>query len=238
MHPYDNFAKFYDATMGDRSRNADFVRTLIEKHAPGARTLLELACGTGSVLKHLARQYEVFGIDQSAQMLRIARTKLPNVELHRADMVAFNLDRTFDVIICVFDSMNHLLSFRAWTQVFRCAAKHLAKGGLFIFDVNMAPKLQRHIQEPAWVKTVDSGTVIVKVTDAGRGISNWNIKVFEHQRGPRYRLHEKNIRELSFPADRVLQALRRQFKKVSVLDPARSRPTLLSDRLYFICTGR
>jgi cyclopropane fatty-acyl-phospholipid synthase-like methyltransferase len=236
MHSYAHFAKFYDATMGDRAGSAQFVHTLIQKHAPEARSLLELACGTGALLEHLAAHYDVTGLDLSPQMLRIARAKLPKVELHRADMTAFDLGRTFDAIICMYDSINHLLTFRSWKEVFRCSAKHLAKRGLFIFDINTEAQLQRHAREPAWVKALDNGTVIIKASDAGKGVSNWNIKVFEHQRGRRYRLHEENIHEISFPVDRVVKALRQHFSRVRVLDPARVRPSRKSDRLYFVCS--
>lgn len=224
--------------MGDRADSAGALRCLIEKHAPQAQTLLELGCGTGSVLKHLAAHYDVVGLDLSSQMLRVARAKLPKIELHQGDMTAYDLGKTFDVIICVFDSINHLLNFRAWKEVFRCAAKHLISDGLFVFDVNMEPKLRRHAREPAWVKALDNGTVIIKVTDAGKGVTNWNIKVFEHRGGNRYRLREEDIQEISFPLDRIIGALRRQFRKVRVIDPARSRPSRHSERLCLISTRR
>lgn len=236
MHAYNKFAKFYDATMGDRAGSAEFVHKLIEKHAPRARTLLELACGTGSVLKHLSAHYDAVGLDLSPQMLRIARAKLPRVGLHRADMTSYDLGRTFDTIICVFDSINHLLSFRAWKEVFRCTAKHLVKGGLFIFDINTEPKLQRHAREPAWVKTFDNGTLVMTVTDSGKGVSNWNVKVFERQGGRRYWLHEEEIQEVSFPVDRISKGLRQYFRKVRVIDPSRPKPSRKSERLYFVCT--
>jgi len=236
MRAYNEFANFYDATMGDRAHSAEFVRSLIKKHAPRAQTLLELACGTGSVLKRLSAHYDIVGLDLSSRMLRIARAKLPGVELHRADMSAYDLGRTFDTIICVFDSINHLMNFSAWEQTFRCTAKHLVKGGLFIFDINTSLKLRRHAREPAWVKSLDSGTLIMKVTDGRKGISNWNIKVFERRSGRRYCLHEEEIREISFPIDRIGTALARHFRKVRVVDPARSRPTSKSERLWFICT--
>jgi len=235
MYQYEHFAKFYDATMGNRAGSAEFVHNLIQTHAPQAKTLLELACGTGAVLEHLAAHYDVAGLDVSPAMLRIAGARLPNVELHQADMTAFELGRTFDALICVFDSINHLLTFRSWKEVFRSSVKHLAERGVFIFDINTETKLRRHAREPAWVKTLDNGTVIIKVTEAGKGISNWNIKVFEHRGGERYRLHEENIQEISFPVNRIVEALHRKFNKVRVVDPARPRPGRQSDRLYFIC---
>ncbi len=56
MESYEVFAPFYDAVMGDRAEHADYLRSLIEKHHPKAKTLLELAFGTGSVLKRRPRR--------------------------------------------------------------------------------------------------------------------------------------------------------------------------------------
>ena len=48
---------------------ASYIRRLIRQHKPKARTLLELACGTGAILKILAKSYDVAGLDVSPQML-------------------------------------------------------------------------------------------------------------------------------------------------------------------------
>jgi cyclopropane fatty-acyl-phospholipid synthase-like methyltransferase len=235
MASYAQFGQFYDAVMGDRAAAAVYVRGLIERHKPGARTLLELACGTGSMLAHLARDYEVSGLDLSAEMLAIARQKLPRVRLIRADMTDFDLGRQFDVLICVSDAINHVLSFAGWRRVFRRAAAHLARGGLFIFDINTERKLRRHIGEPPWVKEFGGHLLVMDVTDAGRGVSNWNVKVFARQTGDNYRLFAEDIKEISFPADRIKKALLTQFAKVQITDSARRRPAPRSERLFFIC---
>ena len=73
---YAVFAPFYDAVMGDRATEADHLRGLIEKYHPTARTLLELACGTGAVLEQLQPSYDVAGVDLSPAMLDLARAKL------------------------------------------------------------------------------------------------------------------------------------------------------------------
>jgi cyclopropane fatty-acyl-phospholipid synthase-like methyltransferase len=46
---------------------ASYIRRLIRLHKPKARTLLELACGTGAILKVLAKSYDVAGLDLSPQ---------------------------------------------------------------------------------------------------------------------------------------------------------------------------
>ena len=62
MPSYEIFGKFYDAVMGDGSESAKRVSELVRVSRPDARKVLELGCGTGSILKHLQDRYEVSGL--------------------------------------------------------------------------------------------------------------------------------------------------------------------------------
>ena len=235
MPTYEKLGRFYDAAMGDRTETAVCIRRLIRQHKPKAKTLLELACGTGAILKILAKSYDVVGLDLSPQMLSLARKKLPHVRFYRKDMVRFELATKFDVIICVFDSINHVLKFADWQKVFRNAARHLEKDGLFLFDINTEAKLQRLINAPTRVHKFGQNLEFINVTDDRRGIVNWNIRVFEHRRGNKYGLFEEDIKEISFSVNKITAALRKQFTAIKIIDPTRRRPSAISDRLYFIC---
>jgi predicted TPR repeat methyltransferase len=103
MPSYEIFGKFYDAVMGDRSEAAERVTELIREIKPNARNVLELGCGTGSMLKHLQDRYKVSGLDISSRMLSIAGKKVSRAKLFRQDMVDFQINARFDVIFCVFD---------------------------------------------------------------------------------------------------------------------------------------
>lgn len=108
---YDIFARYYDAVMGDRAKAATKVKALIKEKHPTAKTVLELAAGTGSNLVHLAEDYEVSGLDLFEKMLEVAKIKLPKAAFFHQNMVSFELDKKFDVIMCLFDSMNHILTW-------------------------------------------------------------------------------------------------------------------------------
>ena len=235
MVAYTKLDRFYDAAMGDRTEMASYIRRLIRRHKPRARTLLDLACGTGAILKILAKSYDVAGLDLSPQMLLLARKKLPNVRFYRKDMTRFELATKFDVIICVFDSINHVLKFADWQRTFRNAARHLEEDGLFLFDINTEAKLERLINAPTWVHKFGRNLEFINVTAGRRGIANWNIRVFEHRRGNRYGLFEEDIREISFPVNKIKAALRKQFMTIKVIDALGRKPSSKSDRLYFIC---
>jgi SAM-dependent methyltransferase len=236
MPAYEIFGKFYDAVMGDRSRPAEHLGKLIRSANPNARNVLELGCGTGSMLKHLQHNYEVSGLDTSSRMLSIARHKVPRANFFRQDMVDFQIDDRFDVICCVFDSMNHLRRFSDWKKVFARVRRHLSPRGCYIFDINTQRKLERHIAEPPWVHRFGKNLLIMNVTALPNRASNWNIKVFEHSNANRYILHEEDIVEVSFPSRKIVTALRTHFKKVRVIDPDGNRPMAKSERLFFIAT--
>jgi len=235
MTSYEKLDRFYDAAMGDRTEMASYIRRLIRRHKPRARTLLELACGTGAILKILAKSYDVVGLDLSPSMLSIARKKLPQVKFFQRNMVSFDLGRKFDVIICVFDSINHVLEFADWQKIFRNAARHLEEDGLFLFDINTEAKLDRLINAPTWVHKFGWNLEFINVTDGRRGIANWNIRVFEHRRGNKYGLFEEDIKQISFPVEKIRDALRKQFTSIKVIDSTARRPSAKSDRLYFVC---
>lgn len=223
--------------MGDRALAAEYLQKFIRESHPKAKKVLELACGTGSVLKHLRKNnYEVWGVDLSQKMLAIAGKKVPQARLFQQDMVKLDVPEKFDVVCCIFDSINHVLSFAAWKKIFANAHRHLSPGGVFIFDINTQKRLDHHIAAPAWVyKFGNNNLLVMTITAAPGNLSNWNIKVFEQVKGNQYRLHIENIREVSFPAPTIVSALKQHFRKVKVVDTDRKRPSSRSDRLHFIC---
>lgn len=212
------------------------MRSLIQKHHPEAATVLELACGTGSVLKQLDFDYEVTGVDLSEKMLETAARKVPHVRLIRADMTKVALDEQFDVVLCVYDSINHLLKFGQWEAVFERAHAHLEEGGIFVFDVNTERRLASFVPQAAVTQWFgDANLMVMDVVDGEKGVFVWSIRVFEHLGDGSYRLHTEDIREVAFPADRIRRALQQRFRRIWTYDQDRSRPSLSSGRLHFVC---
>src|SRR5271170_5277012 len=114
MADYDRFAPFYDAVLPDPLANGARVLDAIERFMPEASSLLELGCGTGLVLAHLDPVTALTGLDRSSGMLEVAARRVPRARLVRGDMASFDLGTRFDVVICVFDTLNHLATFDGW----------------------------------------------------------------------------------------------------------------------------
>ena len=112
--PFSELAKVYDLIFDEIEYDEwteftlETLRSLGCTLKPGA-SVLDLACGTGSSsLPYLRRGFQVSGADFSAEMLSVARAKLPGVPLFAQGFTELALPQRFDLISCVFDSLNNL----------------------------------------------------------------------------------------------------------------------------------
>jgi SAM-dependent methyltransferase len=232
---YTGFAPFYDRIMGDRSAEVDRIRSYISRHVPDARSLLELGCGTGALLAGLdgGLDLDLTGIDQSPEMLAIAAKTVPAARLVRGDMTAFALEARFDVVICMFDTLNHVPSFSGWLSLFSCVHEHLADGGLFIFDVNTAGRLRGLEGAPPFLDEFDGNVVLMTVRSAHDGLSLWETRIFDHQQDNIYKLHDERIYELGVPLTLIRAALAGRFELLEEASLDGSPVSDESDRVYF-----
>jgi SAM-dependent methyltransferase len=109
-------------------------------HSPQARTLLDVACGTGRHLEHLRSRFDVEGVDGDEAMLAIARARLPGTRLTRGDMRDFDLGRAFDVVTCLFSSIGFARDLGELAAAARSLARHVAAGGLLLVEPWVTPE--------------------------------------------------------------------------------------------------
>ncbi len=142
--PYDALAAGYDVVMEhvDYAFWADYVHDLIQRHQPGARDVLELGCGTGSLALELQPMgpYRYVGTDRSQAMIHVAERK---AELHGvdvsfavADFTAFQTDALADAVVLVYDGLNYLVDPADVRSLFVSVMGALKPGGIFVFDVS------------------------------------------------------------------------------------------------------
>lgn len=120
----------------------DYLERLWTRHGQMPLTVLDLACGTGTVSRILAsRGYELTGVDLAEGMLEVARRKALEARLplafHQQDAATLDLgEQRFDSVVCLFDSLNYLVEPVRLQVAFARIFAHLRPGGSFIFDVN------------------------------------------------------------------------------------------------------
>lgn len=150
MSAYGALAASYDGLMADgayRRREAFLARRLKKSPIP-VRTVLDLACGTGTIACLLAqRGFEVLAADGSEEMLTQAAAKAAGLErpplfLLQA-MPRLRLAEPVDAVVSTLDSLNYLTRDRDLRETFRRVRRWLKPGGLFLFDVNTPYKLRR-----------------------------------------------------------------------------------------------
>lgn len=144
---FTGVAEVYDSLMSvvPYGHWVDYVEGLWRRFDLMPRRILELACGTGNVLLELhARGYDVEGVDYSADMVRIAREKAPaGARLWHQDARALSIPGTpFDACVCLFDSLNYLLSVEEFQQACHGVRRQLRPGGSFVFDMNAIRALE------------------------------------------------------------------------------------------------
>ena len=134
-------ARFYDAIYAfkDYAAEAAKIDALIQGRKPDARTLLDVACGTGLHLQHLRDRYEVEGLDLDRELLAIAAERLPDVPFHQGDMLDFDLGRRFDVVLCLFSSIGYAGTTERLNRAVKSMAGHLQPGGLLVVEPWFAP---------------------------------------------------------------------------------------------------
>jgi ubiquinone/menaquinone biosynthesis C-methylase UbiE len=133
---YGRLAALYDTiySFKDYAAEAARLHELIQSRHPGAHTLLDVACGTGKHLEQLRPHYEVEGTDFSAEMLEIARRRLPDVPLHQADMRDLRLGKRYDAVTCLFSAIGAMKTVADLEAAIARMAKHVSEGGLLIVE--------------------------------------------------------------------------------------------------------
>jgi SAM-dependent methyltransferase len=139
---FDAWAKYYDLIEGDRTTISTFYCNLISRDT---RSIVELACGTGTITLALAQRLvecssdrealRVVGVDESAAMLRIARAKDPWPQWLLGDIRVPPVDGVFDLAICCYNTVQLLLTDADLAAFFDTVRAMLDTDGIFAFDV-------------------------------------------------------------------------------------------------------
>ena len=155
---FDVYAEYYDLLYTDKDyfAEATYIDALIKRHAPAAKHILELGCGTGAHAEYLARMgYHVRGIDMSEGMIEKAQRRLAKLPGDIAQRLSFSvsdirnarLKKTYDITIALFHVMSYQNTNLDLMKVLQTAYNHLKINGLFLFDYWYGPSVLTELPE-------------------------------------------------------------------------------------------
>ncbi len=140
---YDRFT--YDV---DYAAWAGYIEKHFRKRPLPGNTVLDLACGTGSLTRELAlRGYEMIGVDRSPEMLAQAAEKNRGIAPVEPIFLCQSMERldlygTIDACVCCLDSVNYVTDPKKLQKAFGRVHLFLMPGGLFLFDVIAPARLE------------------------------------------------------------------------------------------------
>jgi len=130
---YDQWAATYDSSPNPQIV-LEFPEVLALLAPVAGETVLDAACGTGRYSVAIAeRGAQVVGLDFSAEMLALARRRMPATEFHAADLskaLPF-VSRSFDAVLCA-QALKHIADLNFTMREF---ARVLRPGGRVVFSV-------------------------------------------------------------------------------------------------------
>ena len=175
----------------------------LERKKLHPQTAMDLACGTGILCGILnGAGIQASGMDFSSGMIEIARQNAPHLHFDVADMTTYRPDKTFDLVTCTGDAVNHIPSLPDVERIFQNVFAYLAPGGYFVFD--LLNEREVSTSEPFEMDFTQTTRVWLQMTRPGEKKVNLKIKVFEEGT----LAFEENIRETIHDPAEICRMLR------------------------------
>jgi SAM-dependent methyltransferase len=165
---FEDYAEYYDLFYADKDYAAEaaFVRGIIQRHAPQAKTILELGCGTARHAVELVKDgFSITGVDLSTQMLARARAQIDRLPLNlrsqvtlaHGDVSNFAASEQYDAVISLFHVVSYQISNASLNGFFQSARKAIGGDGVFVFDFWYGPAVlaQKPASRERTIDTID-----------------------------------------------------------------------------------
>jgi len=237
---YSAFAAGYDRMMADVDYEgwASYIDSFLKE--AGAKTVLECACGTGSLTVRLGRMgYQVTGADISEDMLMVARQKALDARLRFLpfvcqDMRRIALHKPVDAVVCACDGVNYLLD--GAEEFLRGARGALTSGGLLLFDISSAHKLSAILGNNTFAATGEDWAYIWENQYHPRlGRVDMLLTGFLKQGAAYARFEERHMQRAYTQEELTLALESCGFADIRVYEAfGRQAPSPSTDRLQFV----
>lgn len=143
------------------------------------RNAMDLACGTGILCEILLKSdIQASGMDFSAGMIDIARSRNPEIHYDVADMITYRPEAQFDLVTCTGDAINHISDLADVERIFHNVYAYTSPGGYFIFDILNENEVST--SEPFEMDFSDTIRVWFQMTRPRDKQVNLKIRVYEN----------------------------------------------------------
>ncbi|HEY4150660.1 MAG TPA: class I SAM-dependent methyltransferase [Chitinophagaceae bacterium] len=212
MSVFKDYSDYYDLLYKDKDYRGEAARIheVVQRHAPGAKTMLNLGCGTGNHDFYLHELgYDITGVDLSDEMIAQANSKLKSGSkgLHfvKGDVRDVRLSKTFDVVISLFHVMSYQATNDDVLNMFKTAAAHLNVNGTFVYDCWYGPGV---LSEPPATRYKVLENARVKIHRVAEPVMYFDKNLTDVQ----YRILVENKQEKSFYSIEEVHTMRYLFQ--------------------------
>lgn len=244
MSAYETFASVYDLFMEQVEYDEwlDHIHAVWEKYGIAPKTILDLGCGTGSILLPLAQEgFDVIGVDLSSEMLTEADHKAMeagvSVRLACQDMTELDLGEQADCILSLCDCMNYLTEEGQLAAAFRRIAAHMKPESILLFDMNTEYKFREVLGQKVFGAAEEAAAYIWENDyDEKEKINEYYVSFFIAQENGLYERVEEYHYERAYATEEIEQAL--QAAGLALLEVTDgycfAPPQEKSERLLFV----
>ncbi|UBH12338.1 class I SAM-dependent DNA methyltransferase [Macrococcus armenti] len=232
---YGQFAHIYDRFMYDQPY--ENWAQIVQPYIPEDGSVLDIATGTGKLLQLISARDKV-GVDLSEEMLTVAQHNVMNAQFIVQDMTQLNLDKTFDTITCLCDSLNYLQSEDEVITTFQNVYHHLNDGGTFIFDVHTVQKFELYFNNETYSDDLSDIVYIWHAIKGDTPLTVYHEMTFFVSDGTVYERFDESHEQRTFPIEFYISALEQTGFEIEQhffdFDIHQTTATETSERVFFV----
>lgn len=215
------FAKVYDQiTEQSQEEWLNLILKIARLEKMEFENILDLGTGTGKMAIAFAELgCRVTGIDQSQEMLKVAREKswtVPHIDWVCKKIEQFKPKEKFDLIVSV-DVFNHFLKPKTMETICKEARKHLKEKGLLVFNIATKRHVQDMLDSLGYGDIVNSDTEFIWLDELNGAEWKIRLKVLERTKGNLFKEKEYEVMQRVYELNEVKKILKKsRFKKIKV----------------------
>ena len=196
---YDTYMNIVQKELGNQELSKDFL-------------ILDLGCGSGAMLKELSNYGEVYGVDNSEEMLAVASSKNQTSKLFAMDLLDIeSLGVSFNFVVSAFDVFNYLEDFHTFSNGLKAVYNSMKQGATFIFDIHTPKKINYMLDSKVFAYEDEEINYIWFTYETENELEvESELTFFVKEEEGLYRKLEEYQKQRTYEIDRVIAEIKKQ----------------------------